>query len=204
MKSPEFALPQTNQDDAPDDELRDPGYFARFFRAEAPRLRAYLCRFMNRADAEELAQEAFIRVFSAPGEVRSPSRLLFRIARNLAIDRGRHMKRGWFFVDADEGAVATTVPDLHASPEEALDWRQQLQGAAVVLDLMPPRCREIFLLQVVDGHTYAEIAARLGISVVIVKKDLLRAFNICTTHALTDKHQVGRRGLRPKRERKAK
>jgi DNA-directed RNA polymerase specialized sigma24 family protein len=44
---------------------------------------------------------------------------------------------------------------------------------------MTPKCRRVFLLRVMEGCSYAEIARQLGMSPIAVEKQLLRAFEIC-------------------------
>jgi RNA polymerase sigma-70 factor (ECF subfamily) len=204
MKLPELAIQEASAEaeaGAPQ-QIREPGFFSRFFQAEWPRLRNYLSRFVGSEEAEDIAQEAFTRIYAAPGEIRSPSGLLYQTARNVMIDRRRRRKVAGLFLVEDDAAA--TVPDLRASPEEQVELRQRLERAAVMLESMPPKCRKIFLLQVIDGYTYAEIAGQMGISVVGVKKQLLRAFQICAAHAEAEERRSGKRGQRPKRTRDEK
>lgn len=165
---------------AGDGQRELPQAFPFFFQAEWPRLKAYLRRFVSSDEAEELAQEAFTRVYAAR-EVRSPNGLLYRTARNLLIDRSRRQRTSGVIDVKDE--VAAGVPDPNHSPEDQVVLRERLARAQLMLDQMPARCRETFLLQVIDGMSYAEIAKRQGVSVVAVKKQLLKAFEICARHA---------------------
>jgi len=158
----------------------EPKAFSGFFESEWPRLKNYLRRFVGE-DAEEVAQEAFARVFAVSGEVRSMTGLLYQTARNLVIDRKRRRAvAGGYLVEHD---ATELVPDPRPLPEDAIAQRQRLERAAAMIERMPRRCREVFLLQVLDGFSYAEIAAKLGISVSGVKMHLMRAFEICAAHA---------------------
>lgn len=198
MKRPDLALGEATSLEAqaptrPDRPIRP--RFGLFFRAEWPRLRAYLSRFVSGDEAEDLAQEAFARVFAVKGEIRSESGLLYDIARNLLIDRNRRKAVAGRVLVEDQDAE--TVADPQASPEERVDLRERLERATRMLDRMPPRSRECFLLQTLEGLTYAEIAARTGLSVVGVKKQLLRAFEICAQHG--ERKREGRRNWRAKK-----
>lgn len=201
MKGPDIALDdvtglETDAVERTEEEGRRP--FGRFFQSEWPRLRSYLSRFVGRDEAEDLAQEAFARVYAAEGEVRSESGLLYHTARNLLIDRNRRRAvAGRVMVDGDE---CERVADPQASPEERVDLRDRLERANAMLNRMPPRAKECFLLQTLEGLTYAEIAARTGLSIVSVKKNLLRAFEICAAHAEGERRQT-RRNWRPKKDR---
>jgi DNA-directed RNA polymerase specialized sigma24 family protein len=64
---------------------------------------------------------------------------------------------------------------------------------------MTPKCRRVFLLQIVDGYKYSEIAGELGISVVAVKKRLMRAYEICAAFAEEEERGASRRGRRARR-----
>jgi RNA polymerase sigma-70 factor (ECF subfamily) len=55
----------------------------------------------------------------------------------------------------------------------------RLERASAMLDTMSAKCRRVFLLRVIEGCTYAEIAERLNISAVAVEKQLLRGYEIC-------------------------
>jgi RNA polymerase sigma-70 factor (ECF subfamily) len=58
-------------------------------------------------------------------------------------------------------------------------WRFKLERTKRMLARMSPKCRRVFLMRVIDGYSYAEIAARAEITIVAVEKQLLRAFEIC-------------------------
>lgn len=167
--------------------------FARFFEEEWPRLRLYLRRLVGAEDAEDIAQEAFTRLYAAPDKIRSPSGLLYATARNLVIDDKRRARRAQAFIIED--AMADTIADASPSPEDAVHWRMKLERTAAMLDRMSPKCRSVFLLRVVEDCSYAQIASRLGLSIVAVEKQLLRAFAICA--AWNENSQTrGRRGTR--------
>lgn len=176
---------------APATDARAESAFSRFFRTEAPRLINYLRRFVAPDAAEELAQEAFARVYASQSEVRSPSGLLYQTARNLLIDRKRRERTAGRVLE--DGAPTESVPDEHASPEDQVLFRQRLERAARMIERMPPKCRKVFLMQVIDGASYAEISAHMGISVATVKMHLVRAFEICAAHAEAEGIENGRR-----------
>jgi RNA polymerase sigma-70 factor (ECF subfamily) len=151
--------------------------FARFFEDEWPRLRLYLKRLVGAQDAEDIAQEAFTRLYAAPGEIRSPSGMLYQTARNLVVDEKRRAGRAQAFLIED--AMADRIADASPSPEDVAHWRRRLDRAAAMLEKMSPKCRSVFLLRVIEDCSYAEIAERLNLSTVAVEKQLLRAFEIC-------------------------
>jgi len=104
-----------------------------------------------------------------------PRAYLFRIAANLAVDLARKTKiRSRYAgenVDVDHFAEDT------ANPEAASEGAIQLRRLQAALSELPPLCRAAFLLNRIDGLTYAEIAERLGLSVRTIDRYMFRAWN---------------------------
>jgi RNA polymerase sigma factor (sigma-70 family) len=151
--------------------------FARFFEVEWPRLKRYLKRHVGSEEAEDVAQEAFVRLYAREAGASSPSGYLYQTARNLVIDGKRRARRAQAVMV--ESAPMETIADYRPSPEDEVDSRQRLAQASAVFDLMTPKCRRVFLLRIVEGCSYAEIARQLEMTPVAVEKQLLRAFEIC-------------------------
>ena len=136
----------------------------------------------NQADAEDLAQEAFVRLHRSLHDFRGEAGLatwLYRTVSRLAIDflRRERLRRKlfWFSRQEDEedprDLVAATVP----SPVQQLlaaERRQQLQRA---LRQLSPRQRTVFVLRNDEGLPLKEIAEMLGLEEGTVKIHLHRA-----------------------------
>jgi RNA polymerase sigma factor (sigma-70 family) len=182
--------------------MREPHVFAALFQAEWPKLRNYLRRFVGAEEAEDIAQEAFSRLYAFSGEVRAPSRALYTTARNLVIDGKRKAKTHNLVLVASDNIDA--VADPRPSQEEETYWREELKFATRLLERMPARRRKIFLMQVMEGCSYAEIASRMRVTVVVVKKELLKAFEACAAHGAEELSAAlpkgRRRGLVHKRK----
>lgn len=131
-------------------------------------------------DAHDVAQEAYIRLMKYEGsrEVLSPPSLLFRIAINVAHDLQRHQYRAGGVLDGDE-LGAERVPCGSATPERELEAEQDLDLVYRVIEQLPPRCRQVFLLSRFHGMTYPEIARHCGISVKMVEKHVGHALAVC-------------------------
>ncbi len=132
-------------------------------------------RVGNRQDAEDVIQEAYLRVlrYSKEHEVDDRERLLFSTARNLAVDnqRRRRVREKTAAECALLGAGAGELP----GSDEVVDARQRLKQIETVLTQLPPRCREVFLLHRLEGLSYSQIARHCGISVSAVEKHIARA-----------------------------
>jgi RNA polymerase sigma factor (sigma-70 family) len=157
--------------------VREHHVFAALFQAEWPKLRNYLKRFVGPAEAEDIAQEAFSRLYAFPGEVRAPSRALYTTARNILIDGKRKEKSANLVLVGSDNIEA--VADPRPSQEDEVYWREELKFATSLLERMPKRRRRIFMMQVMEGYSYAEIASRMRVTIVVVKKELLKAYEVC-------------------------
>jgi RNA polymerase sigma factor (sigma-70 family) len=152
----------------------------------AETLRADLVAYLRRRgqaveDAEDVVQDAFVRLYRAGHALHEPDArpLLFVIARNLLRDRwktgGREAARriSEDIQTLDEGPRA--VPDPNRNAEERLGQRQDLAAAATAIRALPRRTREAILLHRFEDMTYRQIAVRLGVSVSTVEKLIAEA-----------------------------
>jgi RNA polymerase sigma-19 factor, ECF subfamily len=135
-------------------------------------------RAQCRTRASDLAQETFCRLAEQPGLrlQAHPRRYLATVARRLLIDDTRRKASERSFLEAFAlymGDVAQPGPDRIA---EAV---AELAALAELLGELPDRVRRAFLLSRVDGLTYAQIGADLGVSASMVKQYVARAFAHC-------------------------
>jgi RNA polymerase sigma-70 factor (ECF subfamily) len=141
----------------------------------------------NRADAEEIAQDAFIRAYRALAKFRGDSSLsswLHCITLNLA--RNRY----WYFFRRQRHATVSLDCAAHeesgsslseiVATEDASPAREAVSSeftelVAHCMEQLEPRPREILMLRNSLNRSYEEIAAELGISVGTVKSRIARA-----------------------------
>ncbi len=133
------------------------------------------------ADAEDVAQEAFIRAYRAlQGYDRARIEALrlrgwlAAIVRNLARDRARRHRP--MSTPLDEAVLQAADPDpgpdrVVSGRESAVAWRARLAG-------LPPRYRQAVELRHVEGLGYPELAAALGRPVGTVKSDVHRGVGL--------------------------
>ncbi|MEQ1740834.1 MAG: sigma-70 family RNA polymerase sigma factor [Methyloglobulus sp.] len=132
--------------------------------------------------AADLTHETFLRLHeyikeNPPNNARA---LAYRIAANLATDYQRKVKvRENRVVAAEPELLAEMYASAAPGPEQIAMDRQRLNQFEAVLDELPLDCRTAFRLHGIDGLTYAEIAAQLGISPSMVYKHLTRAIDHC-------------------------
>src|SRR6202012_4145046 len=106
-------------------------------------------------------------------EGESPRGLLFRTARNLALDhvrRARRVPRG-SLEDQPGGDFA----DGAQWAEDRLAAREELAIMRAVLLELPPKCRKAFLLVRVEALSQREAAAEMGVSQAMIRKYLAKA-----------------------------
>lgn len=142
-------------------------------------VRFYVRAFrLSEEDAEELAQDAFLRFYQAMDEYRGDAEWAFieTIARNVAYNRirsGKTQKRNGRMVGIDDPDAAWNEPPApagldYAERHEAEERRKQLYGAISALPAGQRQCVQLWL----DGFKYGETAKVLRISVDAVKSRL--------------------------------
>jgi RNA polymerase sigma factor (sigma-70 family) len=139
-------------------------------------------RGQTREDADDLVQEAFLRLhtFLAEGkEVRHPAAFLARTALNLAVDAHRRDVREHRDQFVSESIESLPILDLAPTPEEIFSAENRLQQMKDTLDRkVSPRTREVFFLHRLEGFTHEEIAERMNMSVRTVEKHIARAITV--------------------------
>lgn len=128
-------------------------------------------------DAEDIAQESFLRAFKSISKFRaeaSPRSWLIAIARNLCADYYRKKKTESFSIDAfieDGGDLSSGAP----SPCEILESSERKTLILRAVENLPEEFKETFLLRERYGLSYSEIAKVLGIKEGTVKSRIARA-----------------------------
>lgn len=139
------------------------------------RLRSYFrSKGLGSADAEDLTQEALIRLAEKPlGLLNNVDAFVFTIARNLVRDRSRrsHIRAAFHSVDVGDADLASHLP----SPEQSLENNQTLDAVDHILTQLKPDTQQAFYWQRLDGMSYAQIASLLGVSVSMVEKHIMSA-----------------------------
>jgi RNA polymerase sigma-70 factor, ECF subfamily len=140
----------------------------------------------DRALAEDLAQEAFIRAFNAIGTYKPKfkfSSWIFKIANNHAIDHLRKRKLDTVSIDgsphassAEDLARTRLVVESHdESPDQYVEARELGGQIEEAIGSLRPEYRTAVLLRHVEGYTYEEIAHIMDVPLGTVKTYLHRA-----------------------------
>jgi RNA polymerase sigma-70 factor, ECF subfamily len=136
------------------------------------------------ADAEDLAQEAFLQAYSKLGDFRVGARFhpwLYTIALNLCRN---HLRRKaivrWLPLYTERGDDPPTTldpPDQALNPEQALLDQEGDKRLAEAIAALPVKYREVFVLRQSEGLSYEEIAQVTGLPMGTVEVRLYRARN---------------------------
>ena len=138
-----------------------------FAALESPLL-SYALRYTDEVGlAEDVVQEAFMKLHVEFGRVQAPQRWLYRTVRNLALNLRRHECRT-VSLNAPDDAGKEPVADA-ADPSSFPDEQIiRLEGIGLVrlgLEALDERSRELVRLKFNDELSYKEIAERTGLTV---------------------------------------
>lgn len=154
--------------------------FEEILRAHQDRILT-LCRYLlgNAADAEDAAQDVFLKAFKGLRTFRPEASLytwLYRIAVNTCIDRKRKPFFISLFAPGDRDDTTIVDPRSNApSPEKLLESRQIARSIEDALKALSPKLRAAIVLKEIEGLAYEEIAEVLDVSLGTVKSRISRA-----------------------------
>jgi len=135
----------------------------------------------DRAEAEDLTQEVFLRIVRRPAEeLENAEVFLFTIAGNLLRDRAR---RAVSRRRAEHRSLDDPAGDLQQSPaliearapDRVLVSQEQLSEVLRALDELGERTRDIFILYRLEKMKHREIGALYGLSASAVEKYVRKA-----------------------------
>jgi len=149
--------------------------FERLYRTHVGRVYALCARMTaDRALAEELTQDVFVRVWEKLASFRGESSFgtwVHRVAVNVVLNRlqteKRDRKRSGASDDDESDGIAS-LPARPASPGDRMDLERAIAA-------LPPGARRVFVLHDVEGFRHEEIAEQLGITSGGSKAQLHRA-----------------------------
>jgi RNA polymerase sigma-70 factor, ECF subfamily len=148
----------------------DPHAFERLYRGHLARVHSLVRRMLSDEEADEVAQDVFVRAWQKLGTFRGESAFgtwLHRLAINVILGRreslGTRRKR---YVEGD--AMLELVPSRRTAPETAMDME-------AAIGLLPDGARQVFVLHDIEGYRHEEIGEMLGLAAGTSKSQLHRA-----------------------------
>ena len=128
----------------------------------------------HRQDAEDVAQEAFVKAYRSFRQLRDRERFrawLVRMTWRLAIDRQRNDRRR----SAREQAHAAPSILPTETTAQAVDARERAEHLWAAIDALPEKLRLVVVLAGIEGHDMKEVAALLDVPEGTVKSRLFVA-----------------------------
>ena len=145
----------------------------------------------NPDDADDLAQEVWIRVFRGLRGYRRDAKFttwLYRITYNTVVEHDRKRQRQAVamsqWIDRGDG------PEELVPAQDALDQKRLIAVVRSFLRDLPPRQRAVFALADLDGVTTAEIAERLEIAEATVRVTLSNARRAIRSRLLRERPRL--------------
>lgn len=142
--------------------------FSNFFKANVKTLKNYLYyKFGNEEQAEDVTQEAFIKLWENCGNVpvEKAKSFIYTVANNATLNQIAHQKVVLEYAKNNAPSMATSESPEYKMEED--QFKVKLQNAIAKLSEAQ---RSAFLLHRIDGKKYHEIAEILDISVKAVEK----------------------------------
>jgi RNA polymerase sigma-70 factor (ECF subfamily) len=148
--------------------------FDRLFGRYAKRLYGFAVGYLkSKEEAEEIVQEVFLKIWDNRVELSAQKSLesyLFTIARNGILNTIRKSKSEKVYLN-----YAKLNPGKDVLLDKELDFRELEKAYHIVIEQLPPRRKEIYLLSKAQSLSNAEIAAKLNISVKTVENQMTSA-----------------------------
>ena len=159
-----------NMAEAQSGETNVPGFNSveeAFLALEAPLL-AYALRLLREpAMAQDIVQEAFVRLHAEFDSVRDPRRWLFRTVHNLALNQQRRDRKVVPLhppSDESPGSIVIDLTDPELLPDEQIARVEHIGLVRLSLHTLDERSRELVELKFNEGLSYKEMSERTGLT----------------------------------------
>lgn len=125
----------------------------------------------DKETAKDITQEAYAKCIELDSNKEINRSFLYKVAKNIVIDESRKNKKisqiefqeEIYFIPKDE------------QPDEIVLETNQYENLMKIVETLPNRSKEAFLLHTIDGYSRKEIASMMGISPNAVEKHIIRA-----------------------------
>lgn len=142
----------------------------------------WLCQWLTRKTgcrhtAADLTQDTFVRLMSGRNlaDITTPRAYLTTIAKGVLVNYLQRQSLERAYLEA----LSQLPPDEAPSHEHRLIILESLHEIDAMLDKLPAKAKQAFLLSQFEGLTYGDIAKRLGVSLISVKRYMQQAFRQC-------------------------
>ena len=147
-----------------------------------PLVRYLAKRVPNNEDANDLAQEALLRMhkFQQSKRLENAQAFLYKTANNLVVDQLRRAKvhDKYLRSEIQSGHSNSNHDNFAPSAEQAVSAEQELDRIYSIVEEMPIKVRQAFLLHRGKDLSYPEIAQEMGVSVSMIEKYITQALKV--------------------------
>lgn len=151
------------------------------FRTYAPRLEAFARKYTTDTDeAEDIVQNAFLKLWERREllENISLTSFLFMLIKNSCLNYLKHNQVA--------GTIEQRIPDINkieqlyaidfvSDPSSQLQQKELTESIDQIMNELPPKCKEAFVLSRLNGLKNREIASKMDITEKVVEKHITRA-----------------------------
>ena len=162
-----------------DEHVNDINNYQKLYMQYAPMLLRFAVKFISPFFAEDIVHDVFLKIWDKQVFLLSESEvknILFVAVRNACIDHLRRISLEQEF--ADKRAIQLKLDELsfYDGADELFMRKDLMAHVMEKINELPEKRREIFLLSYMEGLKAAEIAARLNLSLLFLRKELQTAF----------------------------
>lgn len=141
-------------------------------------VRRWLGRRLASAQVDDVVQEAYCRLIALEGvsHIENGRAYLYMTVRSIIaaqVRRARIVR-----IDSVAEMAALNIIEDEPSPERVVWARRELDRVRALIEGLPERCRQVFILRRIEGISQREIASRLGISESTVESQAVRGLKI--------------------------
>ena len=131
-----------------------------------------------RSESEEIAQDVFVKLWENKQQIKKFSSFdsyLFSIAYNATLSQLRKKASEKKYL---EYIKKIQIPEAAPTPDEEIDLEKLSSKIEVVINMMPPRQKEVFKLKHYQNYSYKQIAEKLNVSVNTVENHVSKAHKL--------------------------
>jgi RNA polymerase sigma-70 factor (ECF subfamily) len=154
--------------------------FQQLFSAEYGKLCRYALTYMKDAhSAEDIVQDTFIKIWETKRELIASKEIRFYLVtavRNNCISALRKLKSS--NIHFPETAPEPEPEPFFTQTQHREDATEKSDKVAAALNLLPPKCKEVFLLVKMHSMSYKQVAESLDISVKTVENQMGKALRV--------------------------
>ncbi|SDJ27114.1 RNA polymerase sigma-70 factor, ECF subfamily [Pedobacter sp. ok626] len=153
-----------------------------FYKKHRGKIYGNILKLVKSTDiAADILQDVFIKVWNHAGGLdveQSFEGYVVRIAQNSVYDFFRKASRQ---KKLEERLIASSSIEDHQDLDAGAELEESIKLLDQEINLLPPKCREVFQLCKIEGKSYDEVAALLNISTATVNNHIVRATRILKT-----------------------